>query len=209
MVAADQWQAAATKAGLFHAAWPRLRIYPGEWVELPDFSPQKPVKSGQSVGLDADSQGFTRYAVVWDGFIDIPKDGGYNFYLLDPDGARLMIDGREVAKTGPPFAQVCGSPGNAMRFAAGSLGLRAGKHTIHIEGLYSVSNQAPRLMWQAQAVRWSMCRRMFIRTKVPEATVVMYMALRATQDHKDSTVLAEPNLKDFVESLGRSWLRFG
>ncbi len=109
MVVADQWQAAATKAG---AMQPGLAygIYPGEWVELPDFSPQKPVKSGQSAGLDADSQGFTRYAVVWDGFIDIPKDGGYNFYLLDPDGATGHRR-QEVAKTGPPFAQVCGSPG--------------------------------------------------------------------------------------------------
>jgi hypothetical protein len=36
-----------------------------------------------------------------------------------------------------------------MRFAVGSLGLRAGKHAIHIEGLHSASNQAPRLMLQA------------------------------------------------------------
>ncbi len=115
---------------------------------MPDFSTQKPVKSGQSAGIDADSQGFTRYAVAWDGFIDIPKDGGYNFYLLDADGARLVIDGKVVAKTGPPFAQVCGSPGMQCT-SAGSLKLRTVKHTIHIEGLYSVSNQAPRLMWQA------------------------------------------------------------
>jgi len=29
------------------------------------------------------------------------------------------------------------------------------------------------------------------------------MALQATQDHKDSTVLADPNLKDLAESLGQ------
>lgn len=125
-------------------------IYPGEWAELPDLSALKPTLAGQSTGLVASAQGFTRYAVAWDGFIDIPSDGGYTFYLLDPDGARLAIDGREVAKTGPPFAQVCGSPGNAMRYAVGSMGLHAGKHAIHVEGLHSVSNQAPRLMWQAQ-----------------------------------------------------------
>jgi hypothetical protein len=149
VVVADRFEPAATDAA---ATQPGLAygIYPGEWTELPDFPALKPVESGQSTGLDANSQGFTRYAVAWDGFIDVPKDGGYNFYLLDPDGARLVIDGREVAKTGPPFAQVCGSPGNAVRFAVGSLGLRSGKHSIHIEGLYSVSNQAPRLMWQAQ-----------------------------------------------------------
>jgi hypothetical protein len=149
VVVADRFEPAATHAV---ATQPGLAygIYPGEFTELPDFSTQKPVKSGQSAGIDADSQGFTRYAVAWDGFIDVPREGGYTFYLLDADGARLVIDDREVAKTGPPFAQVCGSPGNATRFAVGSLGLRAGKHAVHIEGLYSVSNQAPRLMWQAQ-----------------------------------------------------------
>ena len=53
------------------------------------------------------------------------------------DGARLVIDGMEVAKTGPPFAQVCGSPGNAMRYDRGSLGLRAGSIRFHLEGLHS------------------------------------------------------------------------
>lgn len=59
-----------------------------------------------------------------------------------------MIDGIQVAKTGPPFAQVCGAPGNAMRYDRGSLGLRAGLHSIHIEGLHSVSQGTPRLLWE-------------------------------------------------------------
>jgi hypothetical protein len=54
----------------------------------------------------------------------------------------------EIAKTGPPFAQVCGSPGNAARYAAGSIGLRAGRHAIHLEGLHQVSGGAPILLWQ-------------------------------------------------------------
>ncbi len=148
VVVVDHWQpsqtnAATTQPGLAYG------IYPGEWSELPDLSALKPTLTGQSPGLEADAQGFTRYAVAWDGFIDIPSDGGYTFYLLDADGARLVIDGREVAKTGPAFAQVCGSPGNAVRYAVGSLGLHAGKHAIHVEGLFSASNQTPRLMWQA------------------------------------------------------------
>jgi len=68
------------------------------------------------------------------------------------DGARLVIDGVEVAKTGPPFAQVCGLPGNAMRYDRGSLGLRAGKHVLHLEGLHSASQGAPRLLWEGPAL---------------------------------------------------------
>ena len=58
----------------------------------------------------------------------------------------------EVAKTGPPFAQVCGSPGNALRYDRGSLGLRAGLHTIHVEALNTASEGAPRLLWEGPGV---------------------------------------------------------
>jgi hypothetical protein len=151
VVAVAHWHEAArilgpTTAGL---AW---RIYPGEWTELPELATKRAVFTGEGPNLHADAQGFTHYAVAWEGFIDIPADGGYTFHLMDRDGARLVIDGVEVAKTGPPFAQVCGSPGNAMRYDRGSLGLRAGEHTFHLEGLHSVSQGSPRLLWEGPAL---------------------------------------------------------
>jgi hypothetical protein len=88
------------------------------------------------------------YATLWDGFIKVPADGGYTFHLIDRDGARVTIDGMEVAKTGPPFGLVCGSPGNALRYDRGSLGLRAGLHAIHLEALNTASGGAPRLLWE-------------------------------------------------------------
>ena len=136
----------AKSAGL---SW---KVYPGTWTELPDLAKQQAVLNGEGSNLQADAQGYTRYAVAWDGFIDIPADGGYTFHLIDRDGARVVIDGRDVAKTGPPFAQVCGSPGNAERYARGSLGLRAGLHTFHVEGLHSLSNEAPRVLWEGPAL---------------------------------------------------------
>ena len=151
VVAVAKWHEAANPAiptvdGL---AW---KIYPGAWMDLPDLTKEHPVFSGDASNLNADAQGFTRYATVWNGFIDIPADGGYTFHLIDRDGARLVIDGMEVAKTGPPFAQVCGSPGNALRYDRGSLGLRAGKHTLHLEGLHAVSQGSPRLLWEGPAL---------------------------------------------------------
>jgi hypothetical protein len=128
------------------------RIYPGEWTLLPDLTKEHQVFSGESPNLHADPQGFTRYAAAWDGMLDIPADGGYTFHLIDRDGARLVIDGVEVAKTGPPFAQVCGSTGNALRYDHGSLGLRAGKHAFHLEGLHSASEGSPRLLWEGPAL---------------------------------------------------------
>ncbi|MGA2219390.1 MAG: PKD domain-containing protein [Terracidiphilus sp.] len=128
------------------------QIYPGEWTELPDLTTQRAVFNGESPNVQADAHGYTRYLAVWDGLIDIPADGGYTFHLLDRDGARAVIDGVQIAKTGPPFAQVCGAPGNAMRYDRGSLGLRAGKHTLHVEGLHSASDGAPRLLWEGPSL---------------------------------------------------------
>jgi hypothetical protein len=151
VVAVGRWRDALSPMG---ALLPGLswQIFPGEWTELPDLSTQRAVFAGESPSLHADAQGFTRYAAAWDGFLDIPADGGYTFHLLDRDGARLAIDGMEVAKTGPPFAQVCGSPGNAMRYDRGSLGLRAGMHSFHLEGLHSASEGSPRLLWEGPAL---------------------------------------------------------
>jgi hypothetical protein len=129
-----------------------FQIYPGAWTELPNLAAETPVFSGNAPDLNASAQGFTHYAVAWDGYLDIPADGGYTFHLLDRDGARLLLDGIEVAKTGPPFPQVCGAPGNAMRYDRGSLGLRAGRHTLHFEGLHSASQGPPRLLWEGPSL---------------------------------------------------------
>ncbi|MGA3070370.1 MAG: PA14 domain-containing protein, partial [Terracidiphilus sp.] len=151
VVAVAHWHEAASIAGptLAGLAW---KIYPGEWTELPNLAAERAVFTGEGPNLRADAQGFTHYAAAWDGQIDIPADGGYSFHLLARDGARLVIDGVEVAKTGPPFAQVCGAPGNAMRYDRGSLGLRAGKHIFHLEGLHFASQGGPRLLWEGPAL---------------------------------------------------------
>jgi hypothetical protein len=147
VVAVAQWHDPPSTPG------PKLpglafRIYPGPWPELPDLAHEQVAITGEAPSLNANAQGFTKYAVAWDGFLDIPADGGYTFHVMARDGARLVLDGIEVARTGPPFAQVCGSPGNAMRYDRGSLGLRAGLHTLHVESLHNASQGPPRLLWK-------------------------------------------------------------
>lgn len=151
VVAVAKWHEAAgsTAPTLPGLSW---KIYPGLWIDLPDLKKESAAFSGNAAHLQADPQGFTRYATAWDGFIDIPADGGYTFYLIARDGARLVIDGMEIAKTGPPFAQVCGAPGNALRFDRSALGLRAGMHTLHVEALHSASEGWPRLLWEGPSL---------------------------------------------------------
>jgi hypothetical protein len=127
-------------------------VYAGSWTTLPDLYNLHPVLTGVSPDVQATAGGFTQWATAWDGLLKVPADGGYIFHLIDRDGARLVIDGVEIAKTGPPFAQVCGSPGNALRYNRGAIGLRAGLHTIRIEGLNTASIGAPRLLWEGPGI---------------------------------------------------------
>ncbi len=159
LVAVGQWHNAAQAPSQVvpGLSW---KFYPGTWTALPDFSVLQPAISGTSADLSAQLAAInqtavpplpgtlTPHATVWDGFINVPSDGGYTFHLMDRDGARLVIDGIEVGKTGPAFGLVCGSPGNAVRYVPGALGLRAGPHSIHIEALNTASDGAPRLLWE-------------------------------------------------------------
>jgi len=167
LVTVGQWHdaakaASATSTDLKTAPGLNWKIYSGAWTELPDFSALQPALTGQAPNLTAEApetgtqvagtqgagtQGLTQRATVWDGWINIPADGGYTFHLIDRDGERLVIDGMEVARTGPPFGLVCGAPGNALRYDRGSIGLRAGLHAIHVEALNTATEGAPRLLW--------------------------------------------------------------
>jgi hypothetical protein len=152
VVVVDRWHEAARPAGAATAGL-EWRIYAGSWAELPDFTKLQPALTGTSPNLQAGAQGITRWATVWDGWLNVPADGGYTFHLIDRDGARLVIDGVEVAKTGPPFSPFSPSRGYALRYDRRAIGLRAGLHSIRIEGLNTISAGAPRLMWEGPGVK--------------------------------------------------------
>ena len=69
---------------------------------MPAFASQTAVRQGgvSVTPAAADSGGFTHYAVVYEGLVDVPVDGGYTFHLLSRDGARLTIDGHPLGVDG-------------------------------------------------------------------------------------------------------------
>jgi hypothetical protein len=155
VVVVGHWNDAAGNLNTKGATLPGLEyhIYPGTWPELPSFKTGAPARGGVTARLaSVDPGGFTRYAVVYEGFVDVPTDGGYSFHLLSRDGARLLIDGQAIAQTGPPFGEVCGSQLNAVRDALGTIGLRSGKHTLRLEALESMSPSSPRLQWAGPGI---------------------------------------------------------
>ena len=77
----------------------RFALHLGNWKTLPDFAALKPHREGPvpsnliEVKLDDYKNEF---GVVFTGRLDAPKTGNYRFYLASDDGARLLIDGKEV-----------------------------------------------------------------------------------------------------------------
>jgi hypothetical protein len=74
-------------------------LYLGAWKQLPDFSKLAPHRSGKIadnlIDLKLDDYK-NEFGVVFTGKLIAPKKGPYRFYLASDDGARILIDGKEV-----------------------------------------------------------------------------------------------------------------
>lgn len=100
------------------------QYYQGIWNYLPDFSQMSPVKSGT-----IDYPGFSpitqqdNFAMQFTGFIDIPADGYYTFYLSSDDGSKLYVGDLNLINNDGL---------HAIAEASGRIGLKAGKHAFTV-----------------------------------------------------------------------------
>ena len=107
--------------------------YDWYWPRLPDTSAMNPYRLGVVSNINYPS-GYGNFATggkpdgvaaVFNGYIDIPADGSYTFYLIiSYGGARLLIDNLTFMDNGE-------EPQTAVRRC--NVPLRAGKHPIRIE----------------------------------------------------------------------------
>jgi alpha-L-fucosidase len=66
--------------------------FQGKWETLPEFAALSPLQSGTCPSFDLGVQKRPEdFAVQYRGFIQIPEDGVYTFYVASDDGSRLWI----------------------------------------------------------------------------------------------------------------------
>jgi mono/diheme cytochrome c family protein len=71
--------------------------YEGSWDNLPDLRSLKPVSTGLSSGFDIGVRKRNdNFALVFTGFLHIPTDGNFRFFIGSDDGSRLLISGEDV-----------------------------------------------------------------------------------------------------------------
>jgi alpha-N-arabinofuranosidase len=74
-----------------------FQYFEGSWVMLPDFDKLVPKANGtvESFVIPEKNSG-TNFGVKYNGYIKLPKDGIYTFYLNSDDGSVLLIDDKPI-----------------------------------------------------------------------------------------------------------------
>jgi mono/diheme cytochrome c family protein len=71
--------------------------YEGNWQKVPDFSSLKPKAQGHASGFDVGvRQRNDQFGIRFIGFIHLPQEGDYQFFLGSDDGSQLTIDGKLI-----------------------------------------------------------------------------------------------------------------
>lgn len=70
------------------------KYYEGKWEQLPNFDFLKPIRTGTIDSIAIPKQNSDEnFGVQYTGYIKLPKEGSYTFYLNSDDGSSLYIDG--------------------------------------------------------------------------------------------------------------------
>jgi hypothetical protein len=99
-------------------------VFEGAWEVLPDFTALSPSVSGILPNFSIDRRKReTDFGFVFKGWIRVPSDGLYSFFVSADDGVRLSVNGVEV---------VLDDGVHGMREKSGQIALRAGWAPVHL-----------------------------------------------------------------------------
>ena len=71
----------------------RYSYFEGDWDVLPEFTKLKAVKSGVLINFDLSPRAQPEYfGLEYTGYVRIPEDGVYSFFVASDDGSRLFLD---------------------------------------------------------------------------------------------------------------------
>jgi len=102
----------------------KYSYYEGDWDSLPNFKSMEAVKEGVLPNFDLSPKLKPEYfGIEYNGYIKIPKDGVYGFYLGSDDGSRLYID-NSLAVDNDGL--------HGMNEQTGVVPLAAGMHSVRI-----------------------------------------------------------------------------
>lgn len=116
----------------------RYQLYEGDWSSLPDFGSLTPLASGLvpdgMISLDViGKRKPDRFALVFEGTLEVETDDEYEFFLGSDDGSRLILDGEgELENNGihPP------------KTVSKKLKLTKGRHSLRLQYFEAAGGEA-------------------------------------------------------------------
>jgi len=113
--------------------------FEGAWNELPDFDTLTPAAKGTTENFDLTKcKRQEQVGLRLRGFLQVPKDGVYNFTTISDDGSKLWIGKTEVVSNDglhPPQEMV------------GDIHLKAGKHAITVTFFENSGGEHLEVFW--------------------------------------------------------------
>ncbi len=104
------------------------------------------------------------YSLAFTADLDVPEDGGYVFTVIANDASSIALDGKALGVGPAPFAQVCGSAGNAARPLTVTAELSKGLHHLEVSETHGVGVDTFRCSGSRPACRWAQSQPSVSRT---------------------------------------------
>ncbi len=104
----------------------RYAYYEGAWSMLPNFEALTAISEGIATTLDLFPvrQRDEHFGLLYTGYVDVPADGIYTFYLASDDGSKMYLGGELL---------IDNDGEHGVNEVAGEVALNAGLHPIRIE----------------------------------------------------------------------------
>jgi len=122
------------------------RYYEQHLQKMPDFAAMEPVwtRTVETFGLPPGMRDI-HCALVFEGYIAVPRDGMYTFYTQSDDGSVLCIgDTKVVDNDGVHWS----------RLAQGSIALAAGLHPIRVGYFQEHNRKELAVAWEGPGIAW-------------------------------------------------------
>ncbi len=122
----------------------KYNYYEGEWDKIPSFSGMSPKKQGVVENFDLAAKEIEEnFSIDYQGFIEIPQDGVYTFYLTSDDGSKMYL-GDEVLIDNDGL--------HSAKELSGEIPLGKGIHAIRISFFENTGGNLLNLSWDGPGI---------------------------------------------------------
>jgi alpha-L-fucosidase len=123
----------------------RYAYVEGDWDRLPDFSALAPKAEGVLPAPKLDlKREHEYYGVVFSGYINVPAEGVYAFFLASDDGSRMMVDGQLL---------IDNDGLHGLEQKRGVAALEKGLHPVRIEYFNKTGGEELSVFWTGPGLR--------------------------------------------------------